>query len=132
MIRKIFMILAVSVLVLLLFACGEDTAAKYDGQVTIFIVSDEETLEREINFKEGDNLVDLLIESFDLKENENYTIYYFNLLEPTKGSIFITKIAFLEPTGSSYISILVNGTPSMVGLSDIQLEDGLEITFILA
>ena len=93
--------------------------AKTKGTVTIELVDldDKKVLSKDINFKEKDTLVSIVSNEFD------------NVL--IENGMVITIEEFTTDTldWSVYISILVNGEYSMLGINDIELVDELIVTF---
>ena len=93
--------------------------AKTKGTVTIELVDldDNLVLSKDINFKEKDTLVSIVSDEFD------------NVLIENGMVITIEELTTDTINWSVYISILVNGEYSMVGINDIELVDELIVTF---
>lgn len=93
--------------------------AKTKGTVTIELVDldDNLVLSKDINFKEKDTLVSIVSDEFD------------NVLIENGMVITIEEFTTDTINWSVYISILVNGEYSMVGINDIELIDELIVTF---
>ena len=93
--------------------------AKTKGTVTIELVDldDKLVLSKDINFKEKDTLVSIVSDEFD------------NVLIENGMVITIEEFTTDTLNWSVYISILVNGEYSMVGINDIELVDELIVTF---
>ena len=93
--------------------------AKTKGTVTIELVDldDNLVLSKDINFKEKDTLVSIVSDEFD------------NVLIENGMVITIEEFTTDTLNWSVYISILVNGEYSMVGINDIELVDELIVTF---
>ena len=93
--------------------------AKTKGTVTIELVDldDKKVLSKDINFKEKDTLVSIVSDEFD------------NVLIENGMVITIEELTTDTINWSVYISILVNGEYSMVGINDIELVDELIVTF---
>lgn len=93
--------------------------AKTKGTVTIELVDldDKKVLSKDINFKEKDTLVSIVSDEFD------------NVLIENGMVITIEEFTTDTINWSVYISILVNGEYSMVGINDIELVDELIVTF---
>lgn len=93
--------------------------AKTKGTVTIELVDldDKKVLSKDINFKEKDTLVSIVSDEFD------------NVLIENGMVITIEEFTTDTLNWSVYISILVNGEYSMVGINDIELVDELIVTF---
>ena len=95
-------------------------ASKSDGQIQIQLVdlNGVTTLEKDVDFKEGDTLQYLLEENFDNVVIEN--------------GMLMSIEEFVTPADwSTYIAIYVNGEMSMVGLLEIEFEDGTLISFVM-
>ena len=93
--------------------------AKTKGTVTIELIDldDKKVLSKDINFKEKDTLVSIVSDEFDNVLIENCMV------------ITIEEFTTDTLNWSVYISILVNGEYSMVGINDIELVDELIVTF---
>ena len=94
--------------------------SKSDGQIQIQLVdlNGVTTLEKDVDFKEGDTLQYLLEENFDNVVIEN--------------GMLMSIEEFVTPADwSTYIAIYVNGEMSMVGLLEIEFEDGTLISFVM-
>ena len=93
--------------------------AKTKGTVTIELIDldDKKVLSKDINFKEKDTLVSIVSDEFD------------NVLIENGMVITIEELTTDTINWSVYISILVNGEYSMVGINDIELVDELIVTF---
>ena len=95
-------------------------ASKSDGQIQIQLVdlNGVTTLEKDVDFKEGDTLQYLLEENFDNVVIEN--------------GMLMSIEEFVTPADwSTYIAIYVNGEMSIVGLLEIEFEDGTLISFVM-
>lgn len=110
------------------FLIRELAGAKYDGEITIELRDENNTLleEKEIKFKEGDKLDQLLIDAFgDKLEYETTEMYGMN----------INKIGDLATSYSDtymiYIALYQNGEYANFGVSFLPFEDGDVITFKL-
>lgn len=100
---------------------NNQSSAKTNGTVTIELMDLSERLvsSKKIEFNEEDTLVILVKENYDNVYIEN------NMLLAIEN--FTTDTA----NWSHYISILVNGEYSMEGINNIELTNGMIITFKL-
>ena len=114
----ISLIACIGIVLTIIFINNPDFA-KTKGTVTIELVDldDKLVLSKDINFKEKDTLVSIVSDEFD------------NVLIENGMVITIEEFSTDTLNWSVYISILVNGEYSMVGINDIELVDELIVTF---
>lgn len=111
------------VAVILLVVCGliatKSFNAKEEGLIKIEVVDINGTLikEKDVKFKEGDSIIDLVNSSFDGVIFENTMIMEIEGIKTPED-------------WSTFISIYVNDEMSMVGISEIQFKSGDKISFI--
>ena len=120
---KRFLIVLVALLVVFSFsACGAKGSGKFE--VSVVDQNQAELYKTTVKFKEGDNLVDLLKNHDKIKLNGEVTEYGF----------YITGVYGIESyeVGETYYwKLIVDGEASSVGLSLVELKDGLVIEFDL-
>ena len=95
-------------------------ASQNSGQIQVELINLEgvTTLEKEVEFEEGDTLEFLLKENFDNVVIEN--------------GMLMSIEDFTTPSDwSTYISIHVDNEISQVGLLEIEFEDGTLISFVM-
>ena len=95
-------------------------ASHSDGQIQVQLIDLEgkTTIERKIDFEEGDTLQFLLEENFDNVVIEN-------------GMIMSIENFTTASDWSSFISIYVDNEMSQVGLLEIEFTDGTLISFVM-
>lgn len=113
--KKIKAILLALVLFLSLVGCSN--VANSSGKIKVELVGLEgEVIEEEtIKFKEGDTLIELISDEF-----ENVVI--------TDGMLMEIEDYKTPSNWETFISIYVNDKMSMVGISDIKLEDDMVVS----
>ena len=113
----------ISLIVSVLVFIYKPQPATHDGFVTIQLVDIEGQVisERLLGFNEGDNFFDLLI--------ANYEVTY----EESIWGIFLIAINDLDSREGAtwYIAIYINNLYSTVGVSQIQLNKGNLISFVM-
>ena len=89
------------------------------GNITIEVIdlNGEKVIDDKIPFKEGDTLLGLLKENYELRSDDSY------------GSTFIYDIDDVKTGNDTFLGIYVNDEMSMVGVDLIELEDGLIVSF---
>lgn len=89
------------------------------GDITIEVINlnGEKVINDKISFKEGDTLLGLLKENYELRSDDSY------------GSTFIYDIDDVKTGNDTFLGIYVNDEMSMVGVDLIELEDGLIVSF---
>lgn len=124
--KKRFLFLVLAILsVFTLIGCG-NSSAKVDGNFTIEVVdeNEKELCNETIGFKTGDNLVELL------KANEKVKLEG----DDSEYGLYVTSVCGKKATDAGetyYWSLYVDGEASMVGISSVELKDGLKIKFVL-
>jgi hypothetical protein len=114
---KILTTILALTIILLMGVIGGAQYASVTG--TIYVqIGDEDPVS--LDYGPGDNLFDIIEENFDIE--------YQN--DPMWGH-YITSIENLSSDSSSFISIFVNGDESTKGIDDIELVDGMTISFRL-
>ena len=96
--------------------------ADSEGVIIVEVMDKDENVvkTKEIEFYAGDTLAELVKKNFD-----NVVIN-----ESNYGNLILCIETVETDFTTSYISINVNGEPSMVGMDQIELIDGITITFI--
>lgn len=90
----------------------------FDKITVILTDEDEKKLEeRTVELESGLNTFELIV--------ENYYVEY----DEFSFGVFITKLGPLEPGQSQYIAIYINDVASVVGIADIELNNGDVIEF---
>lgn len=114
-------VLAVVGIILCILFIAKPFAPKGDGTITVQYANIDGTVikEKEIMYFEGDTLPDLIADNFENVKFEN------GMLMNIEN--FVTDVTTWDP----FISIYVDGEMSMVGINDIQFEDGTVITLRL-
>jgi hypothetical protein len=89
------------------------------GNITIEVIdlNGEKVIDDKIPFKEGDTLLGLLKENYELRSDDSY------------GSTFIYDIDDVKTGNDTFLGIYVNNEMSMVGVDLIELQDGLIVSF---
>ena len=89
------------------------------GNITIEVIdlNGEKVIDDKIPFKEGDTLLCLLKENYELRSDDSY------------GSTFIYDIDDVKTGNDTFLGIYVNNEMSMVGVDLIELQDGLIVSF---
>ena len=121
LIIKIILSVAALVLVFLsVYLLKDSFKPDYDGVITIEVidVNGDTIKEKEINFNEGELLVDLISDNF---ENVTYD----------NGMIMSIENYTTPADWSTFISIYVDDEMSMVGLADIKFENETKISLII-
>ena len=95
------------------------SVSKTKGIVTIEVVdiNNQIVISDNINFKEGDTLVQLLKDNYELRIDDSY------------GFTFIYDINEVKTGHDDFLAIYVNNEKSMVGVDQIELVDGSVISF---
>lgn len=121
--KIILSIIALGLIVTSFIIISEKEKAKDNGVIIVELIDiDNEVISnKEINFKKGDNLLNLLEENYDLK----YDSYIYGA--------YITKIGELDVTNNNeyFIRIDIDGVVSDRGVSQIKLVNNMKITFSL-
>ena len=101
-----------------IFLLRENTSdTKGDITIEVINLNGEKVINDEISFKEGDTLLGLLKENYELRSDDSY------------GSTFIYDIDDVKTGNDTFLGIYVNDEMSMVGVDLIELEDGLIVSF---
>ncbi|MFH1392054.1 MAG: DUF4430 domain-containing protein [Candidatus Diapherotrites archaeon] len=112
----------VIILMLVLFAFSGCTQVQQEEQATVtFQVRDVEAnlvFEKEITSIKGASAFEVLQTNNIPMETDDFGF-----------GVFIKSIAGVTPEENQYLGLNVNGEYSMVGISDIKLEDGMIIDF---
>lgn len=89
------------------------------GNITIEVIdlNGKKVIDDKIPFKEGDTLLGLLKENYELRSDDSY------------GSTFIYDIDDVKTGNDTFLGIYVNNEMSMVGVDLIELQDGLIVSF---
>ena len=116
----ILSLVAVAVLVIAGVMVNEHYASHGDGHIQVQLVELDgtTTLEKNVEFKEGDTLQYLLEENFENVVIEN-------------GMLMSIEHFTTASDWSTFISIYVNGEISMVGLLEIEFKNETIISFVM-
>lgn len=124
--RKLILTIVLSFVAVVVFVfasimINNHFASTGDGQIQVQLVDLEgnTTVEKEIDFKEGDTLQYLLEDNFDNVIIEN-------------GMLMSIEDFTTASDWSTFISIYVDNEMSQVGLLEIQFTDGTLISFVMA
>lgn len=119
-IKIILSVAALGLVFLSVYLLKDSFKPDYDGVITIEVVdvNGDTIMEKEINFNEGELLVDLISDNF---ENVTYD----------NGMIMSIENYTTPADWSTFISIYVDDEMSMVGLADIKFENETKISFII-
>ena len=109
----------ITVIIVCYVLIAKSFTPKADGEIQIVLVDLDGTIvsDKKIEFIVGDTLDQLL------KEN-------YKNVDITDGMIMSIETFTTPSDWSTFISIYVNDEMSMVGLLDIQFEDGTKISFV--
>ena len=123
--KKLIQTIVLSVTALIVFVVVSVVVSRHftstsDGKLEVLLVDldGKTTVEKEIDFKEGDTLQYLLEENFSNVVIEN-------------GMLMSIEDFTTAPDWSTFISIYVDNEMSMVGLLDIEFTDGTIISFVM-
>ncbi len=96
-----------------------ENASETKGNITVEVIdlNGEKVIDDKIPFKEGDTLLGLLKENYELRSDDSY------------GSTFIYDIDDVKTGNDTFLGIYVNNEMSMVGVDLIELQDGLIVSF---
>ena len=96
-----------------------ENASETKGNITVEVIdlNGEKVIDDKIPFKEGDTLLCLLKENYELRSDDSY------------GSTFIYDIDDVKTGNDTFLGIYVNNEMSMVGVDLIELQDGLIVSF---
>lgn len=113
-------VVALGAVVLCVVLLHNSFKSDYDGIITVEVVALDGTTikEKELEFKEGDLLMDLIEDNF---ENVTYQ----------NGMIMSIEDYQTPADWSTFLSIYVNDEMSMVGLADIEFTSGTKISIII-
>ena len=116
--KIVLTIAALVVLVLGGMIFSKTFSSTSDGSITVELVELDGSLKssKEIEFETGDQLLTLIEENYENVVVEN-------------GMIMSIDTFTTASDWSTFISIDVNGEASMVGLNEIEYEDGMTISF---
>lgn len=121
--KIILSIIALGLIVTSFIIISEKEKAKDNGVIIVELIDIDNKVisNKEINFKKGDNLLNLLEENYNLK----YDSYIYGA--------YITKIGELDVTNNNeyFIRIDIDGVVSDRGVSQIKLVNNMKITFSL-
>ena len=114
-------VLVVVMLTLIYFTTKEFTP-DYDGTITVEVIGlDNEVVKsKEIEFRQGDKLIDLVESNFDnfIVEDSEYGAYILNI-----ENIIKAEDSYL------YVAIYVNGEYASSGIDTLEFNDSDKITF---
>ena len=118
--KLILTVAAIVVLIASIIIIRNATTANSAGTIVVeYVGVDNQVIKsKEIDYYEGDALVKLVQENF-----ENVVI---------EGTMIMGIEDYTTPSDwSTFISIRVNGEESMVGITEIQLQDGLVVSLVI-
>ena len=121
--KKIIIVCALCVALLsTIFVINKVNKAKSDGVIIVEVIDKNDNLikSKNIEFKEGDILLDLVKNNFSGVQTQSFSY----------GEIILSIEGITTDFNTSYFSILVNGEASMVGISQIELKDGIKISLV--
>lgn len=97
----------------------KENASETKGNIIVEVIDlkGEKVIDDKISFKEGDTLLGLLKEHYELRSDDSY------------GSTFIYDIDDVKTGNDTFLGIYVNNEMSMVGVDLIELQDGLIVSF---
>ena len=118
--KSILSVVALGVIVLCLVLLHNSFKPDYDGIVTVEVIDLDGSIikKKEIEFKENDQLMNLI-------ENNFNNVTYQN------GMIMSIEDYNTPSDWSTFLSIYVDDEMSMVGLADIVFIDGTKISLII-
>ena len=119
-IRIVLSVVCAAAVGLIIILGGNAFSSKADGEIQFLYVDVEgkTVIDEKLEFNEGQTLVEILQENFDNVVVENGMIMTFE--------DYVTPADW-----SSYICIYVNDEMTMVGIMDIEFEDGTKISFVI-
>ena len=118
--KLILTVAAIAVLIAAIIIIRNATTAHSAGTIVVeYVGVDNQVIKsKEIDYYEGDTLVKLVQENF-----ENVVI---------EGTMVMGIEDYTTPSDwSTFIGIRVNGEESMVGITEIQLQDGLVVSLVI-
>ena len=118
--KLILTVAAIAVLIAAIIIIRNATTAHSAGTIVVeYVGVDNQVIKsKEIDYYEGDTLVKLVQENF-----ENVVI---------EGTMVMGIEDYTTPGDwSTFIGIRVNGEESMVGITEIQLQDGLVVSLVI-
>ena len=114
-------VLVVVMLTVIYFTTKEFTP-DYDGTITVEVIGlDNEVVKsKEIEFRQGDKLIDLVAANFDnfIVEDSEYGAYILNI-----ENIIKAEDSYL------YVAIYINGEYASSGIDTLEFNDSDKITF---
>lgn len=123
--KKIFKLLVLPLLLVTLAACSPSTTSDKTSSssssetvkstVQLIVKKDDETLDKKVNFKKGESVMDVLKATYDVEEKDG----------------FITSIDGLkqDEAAKKYWLFKVNGEVAPKGANDITVKKGDKIEF---
>ena len=124
--KKRFLFLLLAFLAIFTLAGCKNSNAKEDGKFSVEVIdeTDKVLCNETIGFKEGDNIVDLLKANEKIKLDGTMSEY----------GIYITTLCGKNASdvGKTYFwSLYVDDNVSEVGLSSVELKNGMKIKLVL-
>ena len=97
----------------------KENTSETKGNIIVEVIDlkGEKVIDDKISFKEGDTLLGLLKEHYELRSDDSY------------GSTFIYDIDDVKTGNDTFLGIYVNNEMSIVGVDLIELQDGLIVSF---
>ena len=120
-----FLILAIAFIAIFsLSACGKKAEGSGRFEITVVDEAEKTLLQKNISFAKGDDIVKLLQDDKKVKMTGSVTEYGFYV----EGLCGVTAG---EKGETYYWKLLVDGEVSMVGISSVELRDGMKVSFVL-
>lgn len=123
---KRFLVVLIALFAVIAFSACGGKQAEGSGKFEVIVVDEAEKtlLDKTISFASGDSLVELLKADKKVKLEGSTSEYGF----------YVEGVCGINATDKGetyYWKLLVNGEASMVGISSVELVDGMKITFVL-
>jgi len=118
--KAVLTFLGIVLLLAVFYFLGKSFYSDSKGELTIILVNEQAEVvsEKDVCFEEGDTLLQILSDNFDVDIKE----YPF-------GSM-ILKIDSLDSEDNYFIAIFLNGEEPSAGIDGIEFQDGDEIKFV--
>lgn len=118
--KLVLTIIALAALISVVILIGRGFSSKSDGTITVEVVALDRSIikSKDIDFNEGEKLVDLIQSNFD-----NVVV---------EGTMIMAIEDYTTPSDwSTFLSIKVDGVESMVGITEIEFTDGTKISLVI-
>ena len=111
-----------TLLAVLVYLATKPYEVEYDGMITVEVVNVDGSVvkSKEIGFKEGDKLRDLIASNFD-----NFVI------EESEYGAYVTAIESISQNDNEfvYVALFFDNDYSILGLDSLEFKDGSTISF---